>query len=97
MFAYILKAPGTPPTEQTDEFFHRFTQEPGLLYAFDLQGIEDPEDAFLVAIWDDRAAAEQYLAKAPLRKEVDEALPAVSRTKYAVRNTKEARPAEPKA
>jgi heme-degrading monooxygenase HmoA len=88
MFAYILRAPGTPPTEQTDEFFRRFTAEPGLLHAFDLQGVDDPDDAVLVAIWEDREAAERYLTKASLRKEVDAALPVVTRTKYTVRNTR---------
>jgi len=85
MFAYILKAPGTIANDQTDEFFRRFTQTPGLLHAFDLQGIDEPDDSVVVAIWESREAAQAYLDSAPLRKEVDDALPAVTRVMYEVR------------
>lgn len=83
MFSYILRmhAPADP---KTDEFFRRFKQTPGLLHAYDLQGVEDPEDAVVVAIWEDRAAAEAYLEKSALRKEVDEAYPQITRTMYSV-------------
>jgi len=85
MFAYVLKAPGVTPSPQTDEFFRRFKETPGLLYAFDLQGVEDPTDAILVAVWESREAAERYLQDAPLRREVDEAYTAITRTIYEVR------------
>jgi hypothetical protein len=88
MFAYILKAPNTPTTEQTDEFFRRFCETPGLLYAFDITPVEDPNESLVVAVWQDRAAAERYLSAAPLRKEVDQAIPAVTRTMYEVNASK---------
>jgi heme-degrading monooxygenase HmoA len=88
MFAYILRAPGVPPTPQTEDFFRRFTETPGLIQAFDLQGVDDPGDAVVLAIWEDRAAAERYLNSAPLRKEVDGALPSVTRTMYEVMGSK---------
>ena len=88
MFAYILRAPGVTPTTQTEEFFRRFIETPGLLHAFDLQGVDDPRDAVLVAVWEDQAAAERYLNAAPLRKEVDAAFPTVTRTMYEVQASK---------
>lgn len=36
MFAYILHAPNTPRTDETEAFFRRFTETPGLLHAFEL-------------------------------------------------------------
>jgi hypothetical protein len=42
----------------------------------------------VLAVWEDRAAAERYLNSAPLRKEVDGALPSVTRTMYEVLGTK---------
>src|SRR5262245_45265028 len=88
MFAYILRAPGVTPSAQTKDFFQRFSETPGLLYAFDLQGVDDPEDGILVAVWEDQAAADRYLTSAPLRKEVDAALASVTRTKYEVIDSK---------
>ena len=87
MFAYILKA-SIAPNEQTEEFFRRFTQTPGLLRAYDLQSVDDSNESAVVAIWQSREAAERYLAEAPLRKEVDAAVPAVTRTMYNVRGSK---------
>ena len=84
MFSYILKAPGMPRTAETDEFFKRFCETPGLLYAFDLLGSEDPEDAMVVAVWQDRESAERYLSSNPLRQQVDAAIPQVTRTRYEV-------------
>jgi len=88
MFAYILKAPNTPNTKETDEFFRRFCETPGLLYAFDLSEVDTPAASLVVAIWEDRVSAERYLNSAPLRKEVDQAIPAVTRTMYEVRGSK---------
>lgn len=87
MFSYILKI-RTAATAQTDELFERFTRTPGLLSAYDLQGADDPEDAVVVTIWENREAAEAYLEKSPLRKEVDVNFPDVTRTMYEVRNSK---------
>lgn len=88
MFAYILKAPSVQNTEQTDEFFRRFTQTPGLLHAFDLQGVDDPNDQLVVAVWESKAAAERYLNSDPLRKEADQAIAGITRTMYNVLNAK---------
>jgi hypothetical protein len=88
MFAYVLRAPGTPPSDQTDDFFRRFSQTPGLVHAFDLQGREDPGEGLVVAIWESREAAEHYLNQAPLRREVDSKVPQVTRTLYDVRASK---------
>ena len=88
MFAYTLRASNTPATSQTDDFFRRFCETPGLLYAFDLTAVDDPNEALVVAVWEDRAAAERYLGSAPLRKEVDEAIPKVIRTMYEVNASK---------
>ena len=83
MFAYILRVHAAPD-EQAKEFFQRFKQEPGLLHAFDLQGMDDREDGVMLAVWESREAAERYLNGAPLRQEVDAALPQVKRTMYEV-------------
>jgi heme-degrading monooxygenase HmoA len=87
VFAYILYAPSTPRTEETDEFFRRFTETPGLLYAFDLMVDGDQNDGAVVAVWDSRESAERYLNQAPLRKEVDEAIPQIRRVMYEVIGT----------
>lgn len=87
MFAYILRA-RQAPTDETDELFRRFAQTPGLLHAYDLQGEEDPEEAVVVTIWESREAAERYLKDSPLRREVDQAVPSVTRTMYRVMHTK---------
>jgi heme-degrading monooxygenase HmoA len=83
MFAYILKVHAAPD-EQAKEFFRRFKETPGLLHAFDLQGVDDPEDGVVVALWESREAAERYLGGASLRREVDQAYPTVTRTMYEV-------------
>ena len=85
MFAYILRAPDVPQNEQTEEFFRRFLEEPGLLHAFDLYGVDNPSENLVVAIWESREAAERYLDQAALRREIDESIPKVTRTKYEVR------------
>jgi heme-degrading monooxygenase HmoA len=87
MFAYILRA-DSPPDEKTDEFFKRFVETPGLLHAFDLRGVNDPDDTLVVTIWQDRKAAEDYLNKSPLRKEVDQTISGITRTMYEVLNSK---------
>jgi heme-degrading monooxygenase HmoA len=87
MFAYILKA-RAPADDQAKEFFRRFKETPGLLHAFDLQGVDDSEDGVVVAVWESREAAERYLQGAPLRREVDEAYPTVTRTMYEVLDSK---------
>lgn len=87
MFAYIPRV-RTPASEQTDEFFRRFKQTPGLLNAYNLQGVGDPEDGVAVAIWENKEAAESYLREAQLRQEVDQSLPNVTRTMYEVRDSK---------
>jgi heme-degrading monooxygenase HmoA len=87
MFSYILKI-HAPADAQTDEFFERFKKTPGLLHAYDLQGVDDPDDGVVVTIWDSRKSAEAYLQESSLRKEVDVAFPEVARTMYEVRNSK---------
>jgi heme-degrading monooxygenase HmoA len=84
MFAYILSAPALPQTPQTDDFFRRFCETPGLLHAFELSRVDDPDESLMVAVWESREAAERYLNGAPLRQEVDEAIPSVTRTMYNV-------------
>lgn len=86
MFAYILRV-HTQPSEETDEFFRRFKDTPGLIHAFNLQGADDPEDGVAVAVWESREAAERYL-ESQLRNEVDVALEGVTRTMYEVRDSK---------
>jgi heme-degrading monooxygenase HmoA len=87
MFAYILRVHAAPDA-QAREFFRRFKDTPGLLHAFDLQGVEDAKDAAVVAVWEDQGAAERYLKAAPLRREVDEAYPAITRIMYEVLDAK---------
>lgn len=87
MFSYIAKI-DTRADAQGDEFFERFKQTPGLLHAYDLQGVVDPDDGMVVAIWDSRKAAETYLQESSLKKEIDATFPKVSRTMYEVRNSK---------
>jgi heme-degrading monooxygenase HmoA len=87
MFAYILRVKA-PPSEEADEFFRRFKETPGLLYAYNLQGAEDPDDGVAIAIWESRDAAERYLSASQLRQQVDEAMPTVTRTMYEVRDSK---------
>lgn len=87
MFSYILKI-HMPADAQSDEIFERFKKTPGLLHAYDLQGVDDPDDAVVVTIWESRKAADTYLEESALRKEVDAAYPKVTRTMYEVRNSK---------
>ena len=87
MFAYILRA-RQEPNEQTDEFFRRFKEQSGLVHAYSLQGADDPAEGVVVAVWESREAAERYLQSAPLRGEVDQAVPNVTRTLYTVRDSK---------
>lgn len=88
MFAYILRTSTPPDVDQADDFFRRFKEVPGLIHAYDLAGEDSSDEALVVAVWEDRAAAERYLEGAPLRREVDEALPGVTRTMYEVRDAK---------
>ena len=87
MFAYVLRVRAAP-SETTDEFFRRFKETPGLLHAYSLQGADDPEEGLAVAIWESREAAERYLTGSQLRRQVDQALPSVTRTMYEVRDSK---------
>ena len=87
MFAYILRAQGAPD-EQAGDFFRRFRETPGLLHAYDLQAEDNPNEALVVAVWESREAAERYLRTSPLRREVDQAVPSVTRMFYTVLNTK---------
>ena len=87
MFAYILKA-HTPASAQIEELFTRFKSTPGLLHAYNLQGTADTEDAVAVAIWENREAAEAYLQKSQLKRDVDKILPGAVRTMYEVIDSK---------
>ena len=87
MFAYILRARQEPNT-QFAEFFRRFKETPGLLHAYSLEGEENPSDGLVVAIWESREAAQRYLERSPLRREVDQAVPSVTRTFYTVLDSK---------
>lgn len=87
MFAYILRV-HQAPNEQTNEFFRRFKQTPGLLDAYSLQGEQDLDESLTVAIWESREAAERYLNESRLRREVDKATPSVTRTFYKVLDSK---------
>ncbi|HSG78206.1 MAG TPA: antibiotic biosynthesis monooxygenase, partial [Acidimicrobiia bacterium] len=69
MFAYILRV-RAEPSDEMDEFFRRFKETPGLLHAYYLEGVDDPEDAVAVAVWESREAAERYL-ESQLRHQVD--------------------------
>ena len=87
MFAYILKS---DPVDDavSDEFFKRFKSTPGLLHAYDMRGADDPNDQIVVTVWEDRKAADEYLSKSALRKEVDQTVSGVTRTMYDVRDHK---------
>lgn len=91
MFAYILRTSApvdAQQEEQSEDFFRRFKEVPGLLHAYELAGTNGSDEALVVAVWEDQAAAERYLESAPLRREVDEALPSVTRRMYEVRDAK---------
>lgn len=87
MFAYILRA-REPRSDATDEFFRRFKDTPGLLHAYSLQSEDDPNDSIAVAIWESREAAERYLQSSPLKREIDQTVPSVTRTFYSVLDSK---------
>ncbi len=87
MFAYILRV-RSRATEQTDEFFRKFKETPGLLQAYSIQAADDSEDSGVVAIWESRAAAEQYLKESQLRQTVDRSVPGLTRTLYEVRDSR---------
>lgn len=87
MYSYILRL-HAPADTQSDEFFRKFKQTPGLLHAYNLQGVEDPEDGVVVTIWESRDAADAYLQGSDLRKDVDKAYPEITRTMYDVRDSK---------
>ena len=87
MFAYILKS---DPVDDavSDEFFKRCKSTPGHLHAYDTRGANDPNDQIVVTVWEDRKAADEYLSKSALRKEVDQTVSGVTRTMYHVREHK---------
>ncbi len=87
MFAYVLRV-HVPPSQESNDFFRRFKETPGLLHAYSLQSEEDPNDSVAVAIWENREAAERYLSASPLRLQVDQTMPGVTRTFYAVLDSK---------
>lgn len=87
MFAYILRAKDAP-NDQMEEFFRRFKETPGLLHAYSMQGEGNPNEGVVVAIWESRQAAQRYLDGSPLRREVDQAMPSVTRTLYSVLESK---------
>ena len=87
VFAYVLKV-HAQPSEQSNEFFRRFKETPGLLHAYSLQGVNDAEDSVAVAIWESREAAERYLSQSALRREVDQGMPGITRTLYDVLDSK---------
>ena len=87
MFAYILRV-HQAPSDETNEFFRRFKDTPGLLHAYSLQSEDDPNGSVAVAIWESREAAERYLQSSPLKRDVDLALPTVTRTFYSVVDSK---------
>ncbi|MBI2862201.1 MAG: antibiotic biosynthesis monooxygenase [Chloroflexi bacterium] len=87
MFAYILRAQQAP-SDQFSEFFRRFKETPGLLHAYDLQEEGNPHEGVVVALWESREAAQRYLDSSPLRREVDQAVPTVTRTFYTVVDSK---------
>jgi hypothetical protein len=88
MFAYILKPPPMPRSAETDGFFRRFKTVPGLLHAYNLGEIGKDDQGLVVAIWESREAAERYLNGDPLKKQVDESVPGVTRTMYEVVDSK---------
>lgn len=85
MFAYILRMHSDE--QPSDEYFERFKATPGLLHAYDLKGVDDPTEMLVVAVWKDKAAADEYLNNAPLRREIDQTFPGVTRTMYQVLNS----------
>ena len=87
LFAYILRV-HQAPSDETNEFFRRFKDTPGLLHAYSLQSEDDPNDSVAIAIWESREAAERYLQSSPLKRDVDQAMPTVTRTFYAVVDSK---------
>jgi heme-degrading monooxygenase HmoA len=87
MTAHILRAQQVP-NEEFAEFFRRFKETPGLLHAYDLQGEENPNDTVVVAVWENREAADRYLKSSQLRREVDQAVPSTRRTFYNVLDSK---------
>jgi heme-degrading monooxygenase HmoA len=87
MFAYILRAQG-PTTEREAELFRRFKETPGLIHAYSLQAEDNSNESLAIAIWESREAAEQYLNASALRREVDQAMPTVTRTLYTVLDSK---------
>ena len=87
MFAYILRAKAAPE-DVTSDLFARFKDTPGLLYAYDLQGEEDPTDGVVVAVWESREAAMRYLDTSVLRREADATVPDITRTFYRVLDSK---------
>ena len=79
-----MKLPATRPTSSSAGS----RTPPGLLHAYSLQGEDDPNDSGVVAIWESREAAERYLQSSPLKRDVDQAMPEVTRTFYSVLDSK---------
>lgn len=75
-------------TAKSDEFFRRYKETPGLVHAYFLEEEGEPNKAEIVSIWESKEDFSRYVESAPLRREVDEAIPSVKRIGYKVVDSK---------
>lgn len=84
MFAHVFEAEFGVPSLQTAALFRRLNQEPGLVHAYSLRRVDDPETGMVIGIWESREDYERFFEHSPLRREADVTVRGARRTLYEV-------------
>jgi hypothetical protein len=87
MLAVILRLEGRRD-ETTDDIFRRFKSTEGVVAAYQLVGVDNPEDLVTFTVWKDDASRLKYMNESPIKREVDLTWKKQTRTVYTVRDSK---------
>ena len=86
MLAVLFRVKGGRDDSKT-ALFERFKSTEGVIATYQLENQDDPNDLVTFTIWKDQATRSKYMAGA-LKREIDQAWAAVSRTVYNVVDSK---------